>query len=71
MPPETVAHLRTLFRAAELPQGKNAHGVGLWNTAHRLALQYGNLASLTVYSRMGRGTSVIIRLPVKGKEGKP
>ena len=71
MPPETVAHLRTLFRAAELLQGKNAHGVGLWNTAHRLALQYGNLASLTVYSRMGRGTSVIIRLPVKGKEGKP
>ncbi len=63
MPMETVLYLRKRMEAPAPAQSASAHGVGLWNTAHRLSLQYGNDASLQIYSRAGQGSSIVIRLP--------
>jgi two-component system LytT family sensor kinase len=49
----------------EMAHGR-ALGVGLQNVERRLAYQYGDAASLIVFSRPGDGTTVTIRVPVTG-----
>lgn len=63
MPPECAAQLQARLRAPQPRPG--AHGIGLWNTAYRLALLYGGDAALTIQSQSGQGTEVLLRLPVR------
>ncbi len=63
MPPERAAQLENRLRAPQPRPG--AHGIGLWNTAYRLSLLYGSDASLTIQSRSGQGTTVLLRLPAR------
>ena len=48
-------------RLAEVAGG-NA-GVGITNVRDRLQLQYGDRASVTVSSELGKGTSVVLEFP--------
>jgi signal transduction histidine kinase len=48
----------------DLRRGREA-GVGLQNVERRLAVQYGDAASLTIRAAPGAGTTVEIRLPVR------
>jgi two-component system LytT family sensor kinase len=38
-------------------------GIGMRNVRERLQVQYGNMATVEVYSRPGRGTKVTLRMP--------
>lgn len=64
---EELAALRTKLASRVSLHGQDKHGIGLWNTVRRLELQYGTEAALSVRSQMGKGTSVMICLPVKEK----
>jgi hypothetical protein len=49
--------------AADVLRHNRERGVGLRNLERRLAVQYGNAASLSIRSGVGAGTAVEIRLP--------
>lgn len=65
--PEELQHLKEQLQNREAPESRDA-SIGLLNTNERLRLFYGETFGLTVESRPGQGTTVKIRLPVKGKE---
>lgn len=64
MPPDQLSRLQEGLagRAAPLP------GVGLINVVRRLALYYGDLASLSIESAPEEGTTVMLHVPPTGEE---
>ena len=65
---ETLQTLRAQLHAGDEPE---EHGIGLGNTQHRLRLQYGAGASLTITSAPDAGTTVTVRLPFLQEGGMP
>lgn len=68
MPPSRLAALQEdLERPAENCKAESAH-IGLLNVQHRIRLRYGRPYGLTLYSTLGSGTRVIVRVPAQIKE---
>ena len=55
--------------AGNIPGRMDGHGIGLHNIRQRLALFYGDAASLTIQNRLEGGTKVEILLPMEEDEG--
>ncbi|MNH42684.1 hypothetical protein D3C79_1044330 [compost metagenome] len=48
---------------------RNSGGIGLKNVNERIKLHYGNSYGLKVSSVSGKGTKVILQLPLEVREG--
>ncbi|MCR8636491.1 sensor histidine kinase [Paenibacillus radicis (ex Xue et al. 2023)] len=57
--------------AADHRAGKVRRGIGLTNVHRRIALMFGESYGLRIHSTVGKGTTVIISMPLPGKEPKP
>ena len=62
--------LNALRKEIELPGSKQSTGFGLANVNKRIKLIYGNDYGLSIQSKKGEGTDIMIKFPARLMENK-
>lgn len=63
--PEKLLELRKYLAVIQETTDGSAHSIGLVNVNNRIKIYYGEAYGLTINSKLGEGTGVVIRLPYK------